>query len=235
MCCEASLRVITALATIFGLLTSCHSPMRKTVVDRSILTDDPCAAPCWQGIVPGQTTVDEAFDILTELGYRPQRCEVGNCIAWTSTTTSETMFGRAANLASASRTVDPVSFVSMGLESEISLGEVLDKYGPPDKYQAYETTFTLLAGGHARGVMLVLYYVQRGFILEAWMLVSEPSGKTVTADADVTLDWVHYFPPTTTERLSDGIPQLKRRFRWDGPLHDWQGLGPIEVRPLGFQ
>ena len=29
--------------------------------DRSILTDEPCAAPCWHGIIPSQTTEEEAI------------------------------------------------------------------------------------------------------------------------------------------------------------------------------
>ena len=31
------------------------------------LTDDTCSAPCWHGIIPGQTTSDDAMVILQNL------------------------------------------------------------------------------------------------------------------------------------------------------------------------
>ena len=39
-----------------------HQKLGPLVAD--VLKETPCAAPCWQGIVPGQTTEQEAIDIL---------------------------------------------------------------------------------------------------------------------------------------------------------------------------
>jgi len=50
-------------ATVVALaLTWLHS---ERVADRSILTDSPCTAPCWQGIVPG--TSMEKEEIIQKL------------------------------------------------------------------------------------------------------------------------------------------------------------------------
>jgi hypothetical protein len=45
---------------------------RESVTDRSLFTGLPCAPPCWQGIVPGETTAEEAMQILRASPYVKQ-------------------------------------------------------------------------------------------------------------------------------------------------------------------
>lgn len=55
------------LTALLAFITGCQVTLEQPS-DRSILTDEPCPAPCWQGIVPGETTIDEAVAILDALG-----------------------------------------------------------------------------------------------------------------------------------------------------------------------
>jgi len=42
---------------------------RNALVDDSLLSDIPCAAPCWQGVVPGETSRSQAMQILRDSSY----------------------------------------------------------------------------------------------------------------------------------------------------------------------
>lgn len=227
------LLLLALVLTVLSLLTSCQSELEEKAPDRSILIDDPCAAPCWQGITPGQTTIDEAFDILTELGYSPYLDETNRYIAWsTPDNHASDVFVRGVSVASSRRTGEDVTLLSLGLEFDLSLKEVLDKYGPPEKYQVYETMGNLGEGAHAPVLFALFYYTQLGLIFESRILISEPPGQTITTDSDTVLDWIYYFPPTSIERLTDDIPQLEQRISQRAPMTDWQGLPITYQRPI---
>lgn len=44
-----------------------------TNTDRSFLTDQPCAAPCWYGIVPGESSKAEVVETLNSLPFVDER------------------------------------------------------------------------------------------------------------------------------------------------------------------
>src|SRR5687767_4448210 len=58
------------------------------VVDRSLLTQQPCSPPCWNGIIPGRTTNSEAVSILESLDFidkesiSQQEGSRGGVISW---------------------------------------------------------------------------------------------------------------------------------------------------------
>lgn len=60
---------VVIILILFDLVTGCQPSEWRTPIDRSVLTDDPCAAPCWQGITPGETTTSEAWDVLIDLAF----------------------------------------------------------------------------------------------------------------------------------------------------------------------
>lgn len=63
------------------LLSACLAPVCNSreptiisgelarLVDKSLLTGEPCAPPCWYGITPGITSDTEAVEILTKLEF----------------------------------------------------------------------------------------------------------------------------------------------------------------------
>lgn len=229
------LQAIGISLAIVSLLAGCQPASEQPVAevhwfaDRSILTDDPCAAPCWQGITPGETPLDEAFDILTELGYEPRYVgNWGNQIGWVSPLGyPESGLQRIASQLFSLQIVGPVGFLDVALEFDLTLGEVMDKYGIPEKYHLYKSEGTLVGGGHTPVVAVFFYYAQRGLVFAAFLPISDPGSETVVIDANTTLTRVYYFVPTSVERLVDDVYLLKGRIRWEEPLDDWQGL-PIE-------
>lgn len=52
------------------LVTGCSGAVSPTSnVDRSFLTGEPCAPPCWYGAVPGQIDIEELHEVLEGLDF----------------------------------------------------------------------------------------------------------------------------------------------------------------------
>jgi hypothetical protein len=186
---------------------------------------------CLLGITPGQTSIEQAEQILTGLGFEVYHCPVGVCLGWSGMASRPgSVLARAANSVHARKASGPVTLISAGLDSELPLQKVLDAYGSPEKYLAFETDFTLIEGGHTPGVLLVLYNTSQGRIFEAWIPTRE---QEAFVDAQTGMDWLHCFLPTTAERLIQDIPELGHRLPWQDQLRDWLGIESIYVWPFG--
>jgi len=115
------------------LLSSCHSKVVQTppnikINDGGVLSDEPCGAPCFWGIVPGITTKDQVIAIFEERKIF-QDCEFFDY--------SQTRGERGINCKpriyiSFQKNADIVSGLGFRPDQEILVGEVIAKYGNPD-------------------------------------------------------------------------------------------------------
>jgi hypothetical protein len=73
----AGLVVVLSLV-LPSVLLQCEGPYRPGVepealdsaeVDTSLVTGEPCASPCWQGLLPGESTKQEALQALEMLSF----------------------------------------------------------------------------------------------------------------------------------------------------------------------
>jgi hypothetical protein len=64
------LRVLLVLLVVTVAVAACAAPPElrnpSFLKDSSLVDNEPCAAPCWRGIVPGETTWREALTILED-------------------------------------------------------------------------------------------------------------------------------------------------------------------------
>jgi hypothetical protein len=111
----------------------------RLLVDTSLITGEPCSAPCWNGIVPGETTWDDALAILqgdTELG---------------NVDVQEADDGLARRAVWSPLAGDPccqmvtfngvtVDYVRLLLAPGVSFGELIEVYGEPDYLIGSEST-----------------------------------------------------------------------------------------------
>lgn len=219
-------RVPSSSLIILLILLGC-GPRRQGPVDRSILTDDPCAAPCWQSIVPGRTTSADAWGILSKLEfvnhdhypYRGKELEEGvEWVAWRTLAG-----GDSARLGNYYAYDGVVRQLEVPLDFELTLQEVLDKYGAPEKLLAYQ------AGSDILNTNIHFFYPQLGLIFESWADPVPPSASfALISTTPITI--VYYFAPTSMNRLFDELPQYARQLRFgEEHLLDWQGLGSIDV------
>ncbi len=114
------------------ICTSCSLFQPKlpelTVDDGSVMTGEPCAAPCLQGITPGVTTKVEAVTILNRLGDFA-KCDLQD--------ENERKYGldmKCANFAIGYNDQDIVKWIHFESEGEISVADLIEKYGEPDAY-----------------------------------------------------------------------------------------------------
>lgn len=107
---------------------------RESITDRSLFTGLPCAPPCWQGIVPGETTAEEAMQILRASPYVKQ-----DNIEKTGTYALGAL--RAYWKASPGGVVvslrdNQVRRVTFNTPYRLTLGEVVEELGPPEALTA---------------------------------------------------------------------------------------------------
>jgi hypothetical protein len=106
------------------------------------------------------------------------------------------------------------------LDAEVSLAELIDRYGPPDKYVAAPS------GIHFTAVRVTLFYPERGFTARVELPLYEES---LCPDTRVLSVW--YFQAAPLEsflELGRDIGHFSATVRSEA-LSDWHGYGPIEV------
>ncbi|MFN2182502.1 MAG: hypothetical protein ACK2UU_00865, partial [Anaerolineae bacterium] len=177
----------------------------------------------WQGIVPGVTTSAEAADILTTLEFiRPDsQWSFGDDLRWRTSASRED----PAIVSEIQSRDGLVSFISIGVDFELSLQEVLEKYGPPEKLLAYES------GRQERvQIEIYFYYPQQDLVFVSWASDHVPTSEFFMLDEATPITLVYYFEPKTIDEWFDEHFETACRLRFgEEYLQDWQGLGPIDV------
>lgn len=99
--------------------------------DNSLVSSDPCSAPCWNGIIPGETTWEDALALLVEIeGFtEPQINEAQNGIAKLATWGEIEGEPCCEMITSDGETVD---FLRLLMAPGVTLGEVIDVHGEPN-------------------------------------------------------------------------------------------------------
>ncbi|GAB4574082.1 MAG: hypothetical protein Kow0077_18850 [Anaerolineae bacterium] len=141
--------------------------------DRSLVSGEPCGAPCWNGIVPGETTWAEAAEIVQAdpafSGFESND-EQGIVQAVWQKAGSDQYCCRIL----ADSETDPVTYVFLALSPGTILDEVIEVYGEP----TYITTFDFT---DSESVAQLVY---PGVPMVVSVLVGDSSG-SVLANSDV--------------------------------------------------
>lgn len=205
---------IVIVAIVFGLYQS----WRMAFTDRSLLSDLPCAAPCWQGITPGRTTDKEALSILNNSKYVNQKSvtvhgtsEVGGCV-WDWRVPYKWI------QPSISWQEGIVEEITMGLTFDVTVKDAIDKFGLPD------AVMVVPSGTPERWYWIViLYYWEKGLEFRAYTKVYSDSFVPSTEVGTIT-----YFAPTTMEtRIVNEYQDLSESAT--DKLHPWKGYGHLQT------
>ena len=128
-------RVLLVVAGMMAIVLALTWLYSEKIVDRSILTDSLCAAPCWQGIVPGTPMEEEEIiRILETLPYvdissvRQDSLPRGRAISWwwKHWPWRRTGFNRVFLVGGV------VHHITLSVEFELTVEQILDKYGVPE-------------------------------------------------------------------------------------------------------
>lgn len=142
--------LLSACATDKCAFTELEKPIvisgdLASLVDRSLVTQEPCPPPCWQGITSGTTSGIEALTILEELEFIDQNSidVFGNTIRW------KTVFPEAPTTTGiVLDSEDIVSKINVNkMWYDVNLNELIEIYGVPDGILARpQLGFTEISG-----------------------------------------------------------------------------------------
>lgn len=168
--------------------------------DDSLLTGEPCTAPCWGGLTPGETNWEDAADLLEaadllnfDLLANPEGPE--RIIYWQSQQDNDCC--EAATLDG-----ETVTYIRLWLAPGVTLGEMIEVHGEP----AYLTGQRV---GRTQAVVFLLF-PQISTLLTVYV-EGGPDGE-IAAESDIVQ--VSYLSPQQYELLETSNPL----FLWDGYL-----------------
>ena len=235
---SVSLWLLPLLILTAGICTGCGEPPpvdtslltgEPPPVDMSLLTGEPCEPPCWQGLTPGVSTEEELYEFLRTSELVDQTTlfrgditlgsgeVVGVSLQWWS---SASMAGRRSQFPNDFGVMGGMLHdVSIFLDCEVTLADLLERYGEPHKW-----SYAWVAPD-IPDLDVALYYPNHGFTAhltlpaDDWWL--RPGSRA---------DLVRYYVVVPPEDFLDLGPEAGyfHAYRADS-LRDWHGYGEIEL------
>ena len=223
-------RTLLFLAPLFAIICAGCGP--PPPLDTSLLTGEPCEPPCWQGLTPGESTLEEVNEWMRTSGFvntqsvsrsthtrltRGGDEVAGVSIWWCSR--AGLCRGRSNRFSTEGGVLDDITIRP---DYPLTLERLFERYGPPEKYVA-----NVPIGGPLY-YDVTLYYPTHGFT--AHLVVSYRDG---TLQPEFQVGEVWYFQAAPLERFLElrceagyGGCSLERSLEF---LRDWPGYGPIDL------
>ncbi|HJX37965.1 MAG TPA: hypothetical protein VJ714_05165 [Anaerolineae bacterium] len=119
--------------------------------------------------------------------------------------------------------------IQMYVEPDVTIGQVVDRWGPPEKFQAGRSM-------HPEPVYIAvdLFYRGLGMMVELELSADDPE---LTREEEIVR--VHYFQPAPLDEVLAGLvwgkgavlgdDQVKALQHWLEGWEDWKGYGHVEL------
>jgi hypothetical protein len=200
-------------------------------LDTSLLTDDPCSAPCWHSITPGLSSEDDVRGILEGspfvrentlgLDLTEQRGVPLTMFSWQ---------GQGEDLNRIYLRDGQVLRIEINLDYELTLDTVVEKYGQPDSVYAYVRCTEFF------GYLVFFDYPTQGLRFSSFsypvnrddVVVREGIG---LLSGDLIVNEVIYYAPTSPQNMlsevfllpADGVEYYLTN------MQEWQGFGYVRL------
>lgn len=171
----------------------------KVIQDGGFLSGEPCGPPCFWGVTPGVTTIDQVYQILDARGLRPYCSKYDNGYGARGIDCS---FRLGFSFTEQTDDIDGVGFFP---SVPITLEDVINKYGSPSHVLA-------LIGGlpdYPQRVDLRLYYDDIFTVLD----FLEIEGEVYPLEAGTVVQYIDYSDRTAYEEIRNL------------PFQPWVGYG----------
>jgi hypothetical protein len=215
--------LVVSLNAVTMYLTSCQLADHEPLVAQGLLAGEPCGPPCWQGLVPGTSTAAEVDEFLATSEYVEPGVEKGRYVGGMEIRWYPRWPHRGQNIFDLQDGV--LQIMRMQVDSSVTLEQLMDRYGPPDKI--------------ASGEIVLLFYREFGMMLEFRLDLELRSETEVLA--------VEYYEPAplgdvlVTRAWGKGKLRTEEQRavleKWLRGWHDWEGYGRViresEMLPLG--
>jgi hypothetical protein len=215
-----------------AILSACQSKRCKHVprssfpideaevsVDKSLLTGDPCAPPCWYHLTPGKSTEEDVLEILHDLPYANQdTIEVqsragfpGEKLIYWRSLASDKDDSRTGTVALDDE--GQILFISYSPDYPLSLGKMIELFDVPDK------VFVLYLGYDCYNVSLI--WLNHG------LCAGITIGESQQVLPDTLAENVGYFAPLSSPAEYLEINHLSQGYL--NYFQEWEGFEAIKV------
>lgn len=211
-------RVVIFLGIGLLVLSSWYLYPGIALKDCSFLTDNPCSVPCWQGIVPGETSRSQAIKILkANPSVRQRSLQEGGSNEWGGITWSWKGRGSGNKIPPRiSWNEGIVQEITFGTTCEVAVEQILDKFGAPEGLVVGEK-------GIQEFWTVWFYYPSIGIQFAAYISDSSDLLKPSTP-----VQVVHLFVPTSLEqRITDFYNDDLIAAHVTALMRPWLGYGHL--------
>lgn len=212
-----------------------------TRVDTSLITGDPCEPPCWQGLVPALSTESEVRETLATLPHvdtlsiRRLPHEDGSVdIIWDSSISYQQYADGSTQRTDGAIGLSDgtVSYISIPLEFELSVQELVDLFGEPDGYFVYE--YRDPHHPQCFDYQLDIVWLDDGVVAGMHFRQEEPlpAGQSVLAPDLLVVGTVGYFNPGSDLLVymrSRGTSGDEARHNVECCYQEWRGISEITM------
>lgn len=131
-----SLAKMLVILLILSLIVVSCSLIYDPKIDQSFLTNQPCASPCWYGLIPGEATKAEVLETLKELPFIDYSSIREYGTVWNLDNAAESIrFGcshpRKEECGVALISNDQLKELSLTVNFRLDIEMVVNKLGPP--------------------------------------------------------------------------------------------------------
>lgn len=241
---SADFFLLVAAITLISM-ANCSAPMPIVQkepadlppIDRSLLTDSPCAAPCWQNIIPGISNEDDVRRQLEACPFvRKGSISRGETerngvklvyFTWESVAGIwDKRFRGGRNYLYLRDNV--VLNMDLDLEYGLTLKQAVEKYGPPESIRVV---------GHPSDAQysISLEYPHQGLRFRVLEVLSDKyfmEGKAAPVSEDMKVTSVRYFAPTSLEgELRDVLMYDQEGIEYALKFsQEWHGFGEYSLQ-----
>ncbi len=204
-CClpsyQQSVRLLTLVVTVVAAISGCvgFTPPPPPVQDESLVTGKPCLPPRWYDIVPGQTTVEEAMEIVKALPFvapdsvvRTTRSlpeGVGEVVDWQYIGATHPTHGGDMNVRQGI-----IVSIRVFLPRGLRLADVLAAQGEPDLV-AVGVGMVGIPLGEGLGHYFDFFYSEHGVMLSSTGYPAKEGQQRATLSPEITITEAEYFAP----------------------------------------
>jgi len=209
---KSNLVKILLLFCILGILSSCNS--QKV----SVVESNPCSPPCWYGIIPGETSVNEAIGLLLLIpGIHDDREKIEDYLSNNKIISLRKVREEGLQIYCPDEKVTNISLYS----ENWNLREIIDLYGEPlyylSFYQQYESTYR----------SVILLYPKNGIYVSIKVRYFNETTKNSVISYDSEVDSIRF---TQIEGLLDNLGLTIMGYQnefFKNNNEPWQGVGEL--------
>lgn len=218
---------------VLGLVSGCRT---RPELDTSLLTGDPCAPPCWHNITPGVSDEDNVRSQLENSPFVKKSTlhytlteEAGIPLvrfSWQAPGRDYIYLqnGRVWQMERYNYIYlreGKVLRIEISLHGRVRLGEIVDKYGPP------ESIYASVGAAEFYWYTITFNYPAIGLTLESFSLINpgDVADGTILVSEEMRITQAYYYTPTSLQKMLSEVLLLPpdrieyffaNRQRWEG-------------------